>query len=536
MLAVVRFPVGLQSGRRVRGYGTDCAYAGYGTRLHRERQGYFGPTRSGDGTFTDLLWNAAHYYFVDGKMDGDYYVNDPDAYMDRIVLSEREFVASLLEIGERENAVEPSQAERDWYPLMRYLLVTLENGQRYHVNPDRSVSRLADDAPIAISPDGAHTVLRASNESLIFNYIWGEGYMPKDFRGLIKKPGQEAVFSADSNMVAVWNDRHIAVYIYHNGRVRSEGRWYARMALEQVATADLQTDASREVIVKWSADSSTVAWQDDNGIRRWNLFQEAVPELVPGAPHIEANSLMNLSLHGRYVSYHAPAGWRLYDSQTKETHTNAVAAPDENFIITFEPDPDRVKNWRLESECRAPMNENCAAMLRYGGGRRVTVFPYQMELLGNIFCDENSWCDVFGISWHPSTSLASAGYSGGRNIAVTWEDVRQIAYDPYYDQPAVLRGDYQIEFDFDHSGFFTGAYEGVNLSNLDYENLEDVVDSPIASIEWGQPIFYDTFMLTATAYLPRTVTIAQADSLTRQDNLTGLMIVGQTDWRLVSRA
>ena len=42
----------------------------------------------------------------------------------------------------------------------------------------------------------------------------------------------------------------------------------------------------------------------------------------------------------------------------------------------------------------------------------------------------------------------------------------------------------------------------------DYLNLEGIVDSPIASIEWGQPIFYDTFMLTATEYLPRTVTIA----------------------------
>ena len=38
-----------------------------------------------------------------------------------------------------------------------------------------------------------------------------------------------------------------------------------------------------------------------------------------------------------------------------------------------------------------------------------------------------------------------------------------------------------------------------NLARLDYLDLfGDVVDSPIASIEWGQPIFYDTFMLTAT--------------------------------------
>ena len=91
-------------------------------------------------------------------------------------------------------------------------------------------------------------------------------------------------------------------------------------------------------------------------------------------------------------------------------------------------------------------------------------------------------------------------------------DVRQIAYDPFYDQPAVLRGGYQIELDFIDSGLFEGWYDidesGHWRASTDYLNLEGTVDSPIASIEWGQPIFYDTFMLTATEYLPRTVTIA----------------------------
>ena len=99
---------------------------------------------------------------------------------------------------------------------------------------------------------------------------------------------------------------------------------------------------------------------------------------------------------------------------------------------------------------------------------------------------------------------------GGREIDVTTYKIRQIAYDPFYDQPAVLRGEYQIEFDFYFSGYFEGWLEidDADFAKLDYLNLEGIVDSPIASIEWGQPIFYDTFMLTATEYLPQTVTIA----------------------------
>ena len=99
-------------------------------------------------------------------------------------------------------------------------------------------------------------------------------------------------------------------------------------------------------------------------------------------------------------------------------------------------------------------------------------------------------------------------------------DVRQIAYDPYYDQPAVLRGDYQIEFDFYFSGYFEGwlDLDESGLARFDYLNLENVVDSPIASIEWGQPIFYDTFMLTALEYLPRTVEIAGGDTALQDDS------------------
>ena len=88
-------------------------------------------------------------------------------------------------------------------------------------------------------------------------------------------------------------------------------------------------------------------------------------------------------------------------------------------------------------------------------------------------------------------------------------DLRQIAYDPFYGHPAILRGDYQIELRFYSSRDFD---EETKLPYLDYLDLEGVVDSPIASIEWGQPISYDTFMLTATEYLPRTVSLADAAS------------------------
>ena len=382
-LAVVRYPVGLETAHRVRGYPTTpCIFAGYGTRLSHGREGYYGLKSNGNGTFTDLLWNAAHYFFIDGEMDGEYYVDDPDEYMDLIVLTESEFVARLLEIGEREIAAKPIQSDESRHPLMRYLRVTLENGQRLHVNPDRSVSLLGDDDPIAISPDGAHTVYREDNDTLVFNYIWGKHYMAEGFRDQIRRPGQYAVFSPDSNMVAVWNDEHLAIYLYRHQGVPREVGWYDGIALDHDVSTNLQEWDSGDLMISWSADSSTIVWQDASGIWRWNIFEDAVPKLVQCAPHLAAYKLMSLSRSGRYVSYRSSTRIHLYDSHTGETHKDATVAPNENTIITFEPDRDRLREWERAKSCRAPMNENCAAMLTYSEGSFVSSFPYQMELNG----------------------------------------------------------------------------------------------------------------------------------------------------------
>ena len=384
---------------------------------------------------------------------------------------------------------------------MRYLLVKLEDGSLLHVNPDRSVTLLGDDDPIAISPDGAHTVYRENNDTLVFNYVWGEGFMPEDFRDQIKQPGHHAVFSPDSNIVAVWDDEHLAVYVYRDRGVPRERGWYPGMALERAAAIDLLVEESKDLALRWSADSSTIVWQDSRGIWHWNLFEEATPQMAPGVLNVEANKLVDVSRSGRYVSYRNGGEIRVYDSQTAALYRNAWVAPNESYINTGESSRDGEADDRPYTECRAPMNENCANGPFRPDRSQITEFPYLMELLGWVNCSEDNRCDVYGSSWHPSTILTSAGFSGGRVITTILYDVRQIAYDPFYDQPAVLRGEYQIELDFIGSDLFE-MWHDIDESSLARLGLSQsrrhVVDSPIASIEWGQPIFYDTFMLTAT--------------------------------------
>ena len=132
---------------------------------------------NGDGTFTDLVSGTAHYYDKDGYMFDSYSDDDePDVtqtYGDSsIVMSESDFITLLLHEGERDAPLVMDPFEESRYPLMRFLMIKTDSGVRYQMNPDRSLFRLPDDAPIAVSPDGAHVAVRIDDDTIRFQYIW----------------------------------------------------------------------------------------------------------------------------------------------------------------------------------------------------------------------------------------------------------------------------------------------------------------------------------------------------------------------------
>jgi hypothetical protein len=495
LVVVNRYPVSLESTNAVRGYHTSCLYSGQGDRWIKGSQGYFGLTPNGDGTFTDMSNDrTAHYYAWDGQItqgDGatEGYAIEFGAY---VFMSEDEFIEKLLEAGHRTETIPPTIEGIQHYPLMRYLDVVTENGTRYQINPDRSLSQLPDTAPLAISTDGAHVAFKLDDNIIGFQYYWTEYLDSKEATEYgydqIKLSGQQVKFSKDSHMVAIWEDYELRIYLF-DGRDQDPPR--NQMTMTEIAYAEL--DSLLKVI--WSADSSTIAWEDSTGIWRWNLFEDAEATQIE-----EARDLLDLSTYGRYVRYGEIDDWTLFDSQTGDSFENAVAAPTEQFLVFIVGDDKPLPDWH-ETDCKPPLRENCASYVypRFEY-ESVSVFPYQMELLGFEGCSGLEFCDIRGISWHPST--LNNGYRGGRYIHTFQSHIQQIEYDVFYDQVAVLRGDYQIEFEFYDSRYFTDDFYASRIPYLDYVSLEFDVDSPIASIEWGQPIFYDSFMFTATQYLP----------------------------------
>ena len=510
LLTVSRFNVGLETGNSVRGYDTGCLFDGRGHEWQAGSSGYFGLSRNYFETYTDYHYGSAHFYVWDGLMTTrDYAAEGFDREWDAPdSISEQEFVAKLLEAGGREEPLEPIVEGVVRYPLMRYLLITTDNSTRYQVNPDRSVTAIDPQTALYVSPDDSHVAVRVDDDRLGFYYVWPLGYTPEHFEQTVKVPGQNLRFSNDSHMVAVWDEAHVAIYLFRNKGHGDFLEWGVGMHMDLIASATLQTDDGSSAAVLWSADSSTIAWQDAKGIWRWDLYEDAVQERVANIGDIGDGRLLDLSESGRYVRYGSGDGWSLYDSKTRETFVNALATPGDRHLVFVNSEKSPIDDWNEVEQCEPPLRQNCAVYIGVHSEKTIHVFPYQMELLGMVTCDTD--CFVWARSWHPAIVHDKTGLYDQRYISEEISSLRQIAYDPTYGQPAVLRGDYQIEFDFYDSDLFDHSSESFDARHLDYMNLEGEIDSPIASIEWGSPIFYDTHMLTATAHLPSTVTIAYA--------------------------
>ena len=499
-VTVMRYSPALISGAYVRGYDTGCLYAGEGQSWVKGSQGYFGLLSNGDGTYTDYNGGTAQFFPVDGLIA--YQEGATEGYAaefdDPNTITEKEFIAQMLELGGRSDPLLPPDDKVNFYPLLRFLNITTENGTRYQINPDRSLTRLAEDAPLAISPDGAHVAFQVDEETIAFQYIYTEYiydreyYAEEDFSDRFV-PGQAVRFSNESSFAAVWDHDHLSIYMFANYGSESEYGYGNPFSINEVATIQLAKD-DQLAQVMWSPDSSTLVWEDSSGIWRWNIYEDAAAERLLPAAVIEGDAaLMDASTYGRYVRVGTNAGWTLIDSETGETFIDTLAAPTEKFLVYL--------NGSISAPqyqpCTPPLRDTCWTELP--GADRMIPFIYQGNLLGLAGCAADApSCRVAAYSWHPA--IGDSHYFGGRFIEEAITGLRQVAYDPQFEQAAILVGDYDLYFDF-YSDYY--LEEESYLPYLDILRLEDQLDSPVVSIEWGQPIFFNEYTLATAEYLPR---------------------------------
>lgn len=490
-LAIMPYPPALQIAGRLRWYHTGCTYTGgFFENWHNNDFVYVGLEANGDGTYSRGPFYRSQRGYV------DYYTREEG----KAAVTIAEFEQLLLELSGQAAVSEPLNNPR---PLMRFLHITTESGERYRLNPDYSLTWLdPENDPIAISNDGTHIMFRLDDDQLGFQYLahtkkpiapWIEpansdlnGYGRWPYEGkfadngwLHPVDGLFGTFSPDSNLVAIQEEARITVYLFSSVVLSGPASGYGhRMAMEEIASSNVKwrsTNVQQPLV--WSSNSKAFAYQDEQGIWLWNMTLNEEPRFIAS---LEADQeLIELSASGRYVRFGNRTSWTLVDALLGETWQDSMVTPDESRLVHFV--SERAEDFRQELErlgqCNLP-KIGCPMVnwqsTEIGIGSLdlpMDVFwhePYQMGLVYPVGVISGSWSESL---WRlPNVNPVELAYL---------PTVQAFAYDAEYRRPAFVFEDTRIGLD------------ARKWNNYDSVNLSEHLDSPIVDLEWGQPIFYE---------------------------------------------
>ncbi len=501
-------------GDTLRDYANGCFNIGaWGFKFRKDSSGYFALYAGLNGTYyysESSVWILGDVHpsrkleSTEGLIEIDSFI--PDEYEMDHLQSAVDFERFLLQQGNRS---EPSAPVPGAYPLMRFLNITTESGERYRLNPDRSLRYLDPTRlPEAESNDGSHIMFRLDHDRLGFQYmirekkpfhncaanlclgmpeVGGGAHSTVDYSttGYLEPiEGLYALFSPDSNFIAVQERERLVVYMFENWTEEKYG-YGQHMGMKSVAEQTLWHKADiSEMPMQWSADSTTLAYQDDAGIWHWDIFEETHPRLVLLTEDDER--LLDVSRSGRYVRYSDSDSWYLINVESEDIHERAIATPDERNIIFIRPDyPDGFPIESTESDrygedsrrgCNAPLMQ-CPVHFIFDE-QLIDYFEYRPGWLGLVSPQSISF-----YPWYHS-SKNSRFFAHINNVSYE-RSIAAFDYDNMYGRPAVAVGDYKIDLGYIPDLSLNSAKE----ERSDFVDLSEHLDSPIVDLEWEQPVF-----------------------------------------------
>ncbi|MCY4019978.1 MAG: hypothetical protein OXG39_11275 [Chloroflexi bacterium] len=490
-LAIMQHPPALQHAGHIRRYDTGCTYAARRPRTWRKNDyGYLGLSANNDGTYS----RGWFYSPQDGSVE--FHSDDEGEYQGRVSLPVNEFELYLLKLGGQSETIEPLSNP---YPLMRFLNITTESGERYRLNPDRSVTWLDPvEYPIAISNDGSHVIFQLDDGVLGFQYLAltkkplvpGPDPLrtraPADGRFHLDDPytahgwlhpvtGFFGTFSPDSSYVAVQEASRLVVYSFYPLSIKGAAVGFANnMAMREIASIDLTWLSADQLPLVWSADRRTIAFQNAQGIWLWKVFRDAAPQLL--IPAEAAQKLLDLSAFGRYLRFGNDAGWTLLDVQTGESWTDTLITPDESRLIQIraelaEEDARQAGVVERYERCHESLSR-CPLVIR--AAKPKFIFWFDPGFVGQV---SSTGVEIY--PWKLSLERLICRCCCGGIFGAELPSIDAFAFDSLFLQPAFAFEKTKINFALQAADNYDG--------NLD---LGQYLDSPIVGLDWGQPIFF----------------------------------------------
>lgn len=491
-IVIMRHPPALQHAAERR-YDFGCLYSGRTPPYWQKgSHGYFPLSLNSDGTYRDHVnvATSAHYIPENGYVE--FFSDNEDEYDGNAILPVEEFESLVLQLSGQGQSKAPRSNP---YPLMRFLNITTELGERYRLNPDRSVTWLdAAKYPIAISNDGSHVLFRLDDGELGFQYLaqlkkpfspWlnalgsaapAGGLALSDGRysshgWLHPKPGLFGTFSPDSNFVAVQEESRLTIYLFYSVSIpdAAVGNGY-RMAMKEITSYGVDwLNSDERAPMVWSADSSSIAFQDSKGIWLHDIYEQSEASLI--LANETDRTLLDISANGRYIRYGSHASWTLRDVKTGEIWKNTLISPDESRLVHIEVGEDSRRSGVVEQRkiCGVPLL-NCPLVVR--SAEPVYIFWHEPGFVGlatSTYVESYPW----------NLSLENfCCCCDGRLRGSALPSISSFAFDHSYRQVAFSYANTRI-------GLSLSKYD-----DFDSIDLSEYLDSPIVNLEWGQPVFY----------------------------------------------
>jgi hypothetical protein len=315
------------------------------------------------------------------------------------------------------------------------------------------------------------------------------------------------VFSTDSNYLLAWYEGSISLYAFNSWRPYGNNGYYANaeeIYTAQLAVTETMTAEMFRGLGAWSSNSRAFAYWDADGLKWLDLTMMRVPRLVlkHESPTIQGFGdsqsdeaippLLELSHSGRYIRYGALEEWTLLDVLTNSRYDDLLVNPEETHFLAVSPEES------VYATAYAEDGEDGECMMFDLAGNCLMTNPQHSEscFLPMISCSHLSlrqYYQVIELYWQRENLVYLACESSTSNrcfaVALDYEDPRYpssgqphsyptngFAYDAVYGYVAWATDDYQLRLSL-----------ALNADPLDFS---DVLDSPIASLEWGKPLWY----------------------------------------------
>lgn len=479
-----------------RSSGGDCL--GFVDRVDYGETFYVFLNRSmyGDYRVSTTLFNLLLYRFDSPDSTVEVYLDNsddetvPEGYADRdggIQVNETEFLDIIRDEVERD-PVPP--LDNPSYPRKTPLTITTTSGEGYLLPIDTNT-------PVEISPELAEE-LRRSNPMFTYGFSDArtcdtEGcvrYSPDRTQISVQNEdetitlswgneinGQASLFSSTSDAIAVWQECFLTVYSLGIPRL---GQAWSEPEVVNVASLNFDIQArctDYANLAAWSPDGRLLVFSDHDGLWLWDVFTfNASPELLIPTE----NDMMPLARHfspmGRYLAVMVQGVNQTLDLVSGDFYPDGVISPDDRLLVNFDSDGDtfsaQICSFTPYS-CEILPADMYYAILDEADGEVAYMYSINQpvstfwlsdrELLffacsreDEEICGYFRWLKSFVIGWY--ARLLSEGYAHD--------------YDAVNDSLVIVRDGEILYIDG----------EIVDLS--------DMLDSDIASVEWGYSLFY----------------------------------------------